>query len=239
MLSELQKKIIDNRQDASGNSIPTQFYQESGKKLYPGMLIEQRYDFGASFWMGWQTQALTGPFVRLDFNLSSIFNVSQLRIYVQGYLGFGALKFGNSTNTYTVLSRGVEVGMSKTYYLLRNIHIEPNIGFVFDTTNVQNTTQIDREKLKNRNIDIGISSFAFTIGLRLPINITPNIQFVPAVSINTIGYNSERTLFGYKLPQNLPTDVLAMQGNQAGTQNPNANLGRTPVNWGFAFRFKF
>lgn len=233
------KKITDNRQDATGNSVPTQFYQESGKKIYPGMLIEQQYDIGGSFWLGWQTQVLTGPFIRLDYNLSSLFNVSQLRLYVQGYLGFGSVKFGNSGNSYTAFSRGVEVGMSKTYPILRNIHLEPNIGFIFDTTNVQNVNATDKDKLKTAKIDLGLTQFAFTVGLRMPINLSANVQLVPAISINTLSYSSNASLFGRNLPQNLPANVLGLDGNQSGTSNSNAHLGRTPINWSVSFRFKF
>lgn len=233
------KKITDNRNDATGISVPTQFYQESGKKLYAGMLIEQKYDLGASFWFGWQTQVLTGPFIRLDYNLAGLFNVSQLRIYVQGNLGFGSLKFGNSGSSYAVISRGIEVGMSKTYPILRNIHLEPNVGFIYDTTSVENISQKDKDKLNASKINAGETHFAFTAGLRILINLSANIQIVPAISVNTLSYGTENTLFGNRLPQNLPTDVLGILGNQAGADNTNGNLGTRSYNWSVAFRFKF
>lgn len=235
------KNVIDNRNDATGTSIPTRFYQEGGKKLYPGMMIEQDQDAGISFNAGWFYQRLQGPFVRLDINLASIFNVSQLKFYVQGYLGFGTVKFGNSPTTYKAESKGIEIGFSKTYMLLRNIHIEPHLGIIFDTTHTFAPNNNERELLKNAKtkITIGQSQLGFTFGLRLPINLKYNIQIVPSISINTLNFNSEKTLFGKTLPKEFPNEILNTVGNQQGADNRGANLGISPFKYDISIRFKF
>lgn len=235
------KNVIDNRNDATGTSIPTRFYQESGKKLYPGMMIEQDQDAGISFNAGWFYQRLQGPFVRLDINLASIFNVSQLKLYIQGYLGFGTVKFGNSPTTYKAECKGIEIGFSKTYMLFRNIHIEPNVGFIIDTTHTFAPNFSERELLKNAKtkINIGQSQLGFTFGLRLPINLKYNIQIVPSVSMNTLNFNSEKTLFGKTLPQEFPNGILNTTGNQQGADNTGANLGISPYRYDISVRFKF
>ncbi len=234
------KKITDNRNDATGNSVPTRFYQEAGHKLYKGMLIEQDYDIGGSFNAGVYAQRFWGPFLRLDINLAGIFNVSQLRIYVQGYLGFATARFGNSSKDEKVESKGVEIGFSKTYTIVRNIHIEPFLGFFIDTTHTFAPNANERQQLKKAKINLGQSQIGVTVGLRLPINIKHNIQLVPAISINTMSFDSERTLFGKTLPQNFPNGgMLNTTGDQRGANNNSAYLGVIPYRCDMSIRFKF
>lgn len=234
------KNITDNRNDATGTSVPTRFYQEAGHKLYKGMLIEQDYDIGGSFNAGLYSQRFVGPYLRLDINLAGLFNVSQLRLYIQGYLGFASVKFGNSPTSYAVESKGVEFGFSKTYTLLRNIHVEPYIGFFIDTTHTYAPNFSERAVLKNAKINIGQSQIGATIGLRIPINIKHNIQIVPAISINTMSFNSQKTLFGKTLPKEFPNGgMLNTTGNQQGANNDLANLGIIPYRYDISFRIKF
>lgn len=241
------KHIIDNRNNSNGETLPTRFYQESGKRIYAGMLLEQRYDYGISLSGGWGIRSLQGPMVRLDYNLSKLLNISLFRFYLEGQIGFGSIKLGNSTTSHVVSSYSIIGGFSKEYPLLRNLHLEPHLGFVFDSTSIS----LSKDKISMLNststgIRSGISTFGLIIGLRIPINILHNLQLVPGVSLSTVIFSKAGSLFGRELPSNLPLKFKEADGitqkddsDNDWKKNSNANLNRNLIKWEILLRYKF
>jgi hypothetical protein len=245
-------KITDNRGVSTGETQPSVFYQESGKKLYQGMIMEQIYDFGVSISAGYAQRTLKGIFLRMDYNTSKYFHVSQLKLFIEAQIGSEVVRFGNSQTNANIGSYHLMVGVSKEYCVLRNIHLEPFVAFQYDTTFINSLNISSIKTLKSLNINTGVRSFGITLGLRVPINILHNLQLVPSVSISSIHFSSDFTLFGEKLPNemgttsNIDAPVLQYKNTEtnqiqsvAGQLNTGANLNREPIKWDISLRYKF
>jgi hypothetical protein len=237
------KYITDNRINSDGNTQPTIFYQDAGGRLYPGMIMEQRYDYGLSFSLGWAQRIHQGPMLRLDYNMSSIFNISQFKIYIQGQLGSQSVKFGSSNTSYSSNSYFLEFGLCKEYAITSNLHLEPFVAVTLDSS-WTNLAVKDTSALRMAGIKTGTKHWGGIIGLRVPISIFYWLQIIPSVSVFTTTFGSN-TIYDKKLPT-LPHGVLGDQSDasnttnsQSGADNSNANLNKNFIRWDVTLRLKF
>ncbi len=58
--------MIDNRQKASGDTETSEFYQIAGRRIQPGMLMEQHNDLGLGVFAGYKSGALGGFNANVD-----------------------------------------------------------------------------------------------------------------------------------------------------------------------------
>ncbi|MDX2190804.1 MAG: hypothetical protein SFY32_13160 [Bacteroidota bacterium] len=242
-------KITDNRQMATGEMIPTEFYQESGKKLYPGMLLDQGYDFGLSISAGWALRSLQGPMLQVSYNLSGIFRWTLFRIFIDAQAGGGSASYGVKTvSSYNLGSYSLQIGFSKEYCLTRNIHIEPYAALQWDSLFANGLNKGDKQILDSAGIRYGKQTYGGVIGLRIPINIFHNLQLIPSVSLSTIMYSSNNTIFGSKFPDikrnpKVYNDNSHLLGSTVGdlrnSDNSAANIAPSPIRWEITLRYKF
>lgn len=247
------KKITDNRSVSTGSTAPSTFYQEAGKKLYPGMLMEQMYDRGLGITVGFGQRSLPGVMARVEYNMAKIFNISMFKLYLEGQIGSASVRFGQSTTSTLLTSYQVSIGVSKTYTILRNIHLEPHVGIQFDSTRANGFSTAVTDSLRSKNINTGVTNFGLYVGVRMPINIFYNLQLVPAISFSTIRFSSNNSLFGDRLPQDFgldsfsdkPDELTYKKSSSSSEEyvenqtNNSANLNSYPLKWEIALRYKF
>lgn len=139
------RKTVDNRQLATGKTdLYTSFYQSAGRKIEPGMLLQQRNDFGLGISVGYGVGEIGGIYLKGDYNVSKIigkalkdgWSITQLKLYAA---------LGTETkNTYkdneviyspwgSIDGKDInflryEVGISKGWYFLRNFSFAPFVG---------------------------------------------------------------------------------------------------------------
>jgi hypothetical protein len=231
------KEIADNRTNAEGLTKPTRFFQEAGSKIFPGMKMVQQYDYGFSFSFGWGYRAVQGPIARLDFNLARIVNISLFRLYLEGQFGIKPVKFGSNTTQYTATNLNIEMGLSKEFCVLKNIHLEPFFGFQYNVTSANLSTSDKRalrKALPTYKLDSAYATLGVDLGIRMPINIKYNIQLVPSISLSALTFSSNSSLFGSTLRQEAATVF-----NSNTLDNSKANLNGQPIKWDILLRFKF
>lgn len=123
-------KINDNRQVSTGKSETTQFYQTYGGRLYEGMLLQQKSDFGLG---------ITGT-VGTDINLmvESYAGLERVRIY--GRMGISLI----SDDSY------FGIGVSKEYHFMKIFSIAPFIGISPDFENL--------DSIEGYGLDTGLNA---------------------------------------------------------------------------------
>lgn len=69
-------KISNNNQMATGETLPSKFKQQGGKKIYQGMLMIEHNDIGMQLSAGYRTNgadaAMSGVYLGLDYNVSKM-----------------------------------------------------------------------------------------------------------------------------------------------------------------------
>ena len=180
----VSNKIVDNRSVTTGNTGTTKFYQVMGKKIKPGMLIQQatgRKRVGLNFGIGYplqdyQNRNTTSMYKSpLAFILKWDYNVSpylakkfgkwftEMRIYGEyRFLGSAPLINAQPIDTISSLQSTplfLSFGVSKDIHLIRNIKLSPFAQFAFS------------------------GSFQLGYGAKLPINLNQWLEFVPGISI--------------------------------------------------------
>lgn len=129
------KKISDNKSVATGESNPSQFYQVSGKHLYPGMFMKSKEDAGLVFSGGYKYSnnlALGGGNVSLDLNISRLLNITGIYLGIEGSLAsmgkVSVISSAGNLSGGTAYSYGLSLS-KETYFLNRgNFYIRPLIG---------------------------------------------------------------------------------------------------------------
>lgn len=207
----VSNKIVDNREVTTGNTGTTKFYQVAGKKLEPGMLIQQRNDFqvginvGAGLPMGdYEAKTLTigttsgsstvmykSPLAitaRLDYNVSpylaKIFTkwFTEMRVFGEVRI----LGEAEPVNKSTTTTNSWGATTTTTY---------PNLK-----SNMMISLGVSKDIHLMRNIKLSpFFQYAFGnsfeagesavnqlgFGARLPVNITHWMQLVPGITMFT------------------------------------------------------
>jgi hypothetical protein len=155
------KKVADNREAANMDVDATEFYQIAGKKLAPGMILEQHLGAHLSFYGGYQFAGeVNGLNFRFDYNISSMFagltydgnSGTGLKVFlevgadIQEYTSNG-FKFYDRNHVFeeTLERREYEeyeanftfyrlgFGLAKHYVLKPNVFFAPELGWSIET----------------------------------------------------------------------------------------------------------
>ena len=154
------KHVSDNRQNATGNSESTEFYQIAGNGLGVGMVIEQQRGANMSFSAGYNfIGEINGVEFRLDYNLSNLFaSLSQdgnavpgFKVYIE--MGFdyqtyksNLFKYSDVNNIYeSTLERSDDeiykanfgfarfgLGLAKSFQLTKNVSLAPELAWNYE-----------------------------------------------------------------------------------------------------------
>lgn len=183
-------KITDNRGVATGETIPSRFYQTAGRRLDAGMLLHQRNDFGLGLTVGaGTTNNLT---FGSGFNMLIEINTSQLL----GRLGrkprpgtklFADISLDNMESPQLNMSlTTLAVGFSRDWYFLRNVHLTPFIGAGYESVKAREDGGINvGGSLEDIEEGADLVSVIFaTTGVRLGINILHNLQLLTSLTYN-------------------------------------------------------
>ncbi len=139
------RRVVDNREVATGETPTSKFYQISGGGLQKGMTMQQRSDWGislqgrASFGLG---GGIGGGSARLAYNTAKIVGIPQLKLF--GYAGYDIKSYTNAfywdggKETFSFLRYGV--GISKGFYFARMFSLEPSAGLTWESANASNVT---------------------------------------------------------------------------------------------------
>ena len=191
-------QITDNRRIATGDMVPSRFYQTAGRRLDEGMLLEQRNDFGIGITGGFGFDQTFAS----GLNLLAEINVSQLAGRMGNRLPHGIKAFVDlsldnlESPRLDVSLTTVAVGLSRDIYFLRNAHLTPFAGIGYESTRTRNDGQLHVDGRLER-IDKGedlVSIVFASVGFRMGLNILHNLQLVPSISLN-LGIGNYETGF--------------------------------------------
>lgn len=171
--------VADNRSITSGETEPSYFYQIAGKKIdNMGMFVEQRIDAGLNLFLGNNQDGLSGATGRAEFYIGRAFYGSKAKGIAKGMTSFkmyleGGYNSGEYTLNTTVIPSVAEdvslmrvsAGFNKDYYLTKNIHWGPFLGYGI-------------EYASGKTSEYKVETQFVEFGARLGINIRYNIQLV-------------------------------------------------------------
>ncbi len=167
------KKVANNSAVASleTDAPMSRFYQVSGKKLEPGMTLQQRNAAGIGLSLGGAFGGLDGIYVKGEFNTAnlnqlvpgtkSVIPVSQMKFFAEG--AFSEEQYIGSTYTFTRF----HVGISKGFYFMRNFSLAPFLAYGAESAEKSSDTTGTK-----------ISGDFFTPGAYLSMNLFSNLQLV-------------------------------------------------------------
>jgi len=154
------KHVSDNRQNATGNTESTEFYQIAGNGLGVGMVLEQKRGANMSISAGYNfIGEINGVEFRLDYNLSNLFaSLSQdgnvvpgFKVYIE--MGFdyqtyksNLFKYHDIKNIYeATLERADDeiykanfgfarfgLGLAKSFQLTKNVSLAPELAWNYE-----------------------------------------------------------------------------------------------------------
>jgi len=154
------KHVSDNRQNSTGNTESTEFYQIAGNGLGAGMVLEQQRGANMSLSAGYNfIGEVNGVEFRLDYNLSSLFAslshtgnaVPGFKVYIE--MGFdyqtyksNYFKYHDINNIYeSTLERADDeiykanfgfarfgLGLAKSFQLTKNVSLAPELAWNYE-----------------------------------------------------------------------------------------------------------
>jgi len=170
--------VTDNRSVTSGETEPSYFYQIAGRKIdNMGMFVEQRIDAGINLFLGYNQDGLSGADGRLEFYIGRHLSGGQakgksngmtsFKMYIDGGYNTGeyALNLATPTVNENVTFMRVSAGFNKDYYMTKNIHWGPFLGYGIESA----TGKDSKYKIDTQFVEFGA---------RLGINIRYNIQLI-------------------------------------------------------------
>ncbi|HRZ97483.1 MAG TPA: hypothetical protein P5084_08005 [Paludibacter sp.] len=184
------KKIMDNKKVASGVSKPSVFQQVNGKRLYEGMFMESKEDYGLIANIGGTASSynsLGGFYIGADYRISKFANISELHLGLD--ISMGSMKNiypGQvETETSVLTSSGdylsgstsaIAVTISKENYYskLGNMYVKPSIGFgvsAYSFTEFNGSTISESYKK-----DYSWSSLYMPVSVGIGWNVTPLVS---------------------------------------------------------------
>lgn len=127
------KKVANNAVVATSVNVPmSRFYQTAGKRLEPGMTMQQRNDFGLGLSMG-AGGGMGGFYMKAEENLatlsrmvtgiSDVIKITQLKLF--GSIAFDAAEY----SAYSAGFMRYQIGISKGFYFMRNLSVAPFIAY--------------------------------------------------------------------------------------------------------------
>ncbi|UTW63323.1 hypothetical protein KFE98_03965 [bacterium SCSIO 12741] len=155
------RSVVDNRKISEGDTEPSQFFQVAGRKIRPGMLIEQKKALGIGIRAGYGFGEIRGFMLGFDFNLSNYIG-SQLpnmdpgwKLWIEGAADFNTYnsphldyydRFHKFLATHPDFSDyesdeiwsapfnfyRLQGGFSRDFAVGRNFTITPGIGWCYE-----------------------------------------------------------------------------------------------------------
>lgn len=200
------KKISNNKNEATGESNPSRFYQVSGKHLYPGMFMKSKEDVGLVFSGGYKYSnnlAMGGGNVSLDLNISRSLNITGIYLGIEGSLA--SMRNVSVISSNGNLSGGIAYSygfnLSKEAYFLNrgNFYIRPLIGGGIQEYNFKKLDGSDIQKDEKKSYTW--RSFFGQGAIGLGINISPLLS----LEVRPGGYYRLKAITKNRDNRTLPT----------------------------------
>lgn len=153
--------IEDNTGLATGESVPSTFRQQGGKKLYNGDLVEMSEDLGVGVRLGLATGLSAGLGAGLEYRLSDLYKESFMRgLYLTADFSISSIGQGSffeaegvdevvfGSDKLNISSTNIYVGICKEVYFTKrgNFHYLPAVGggasLIGVSSNVANSQSI-------------------------------------------------------------------------------------------------
>lgn len=189
-------KITDNRQVATGETQPSRFYQIAGRRIEPGMLLEQKNDFGLglSFGYGIEEEIIgSGLWLMLELNVSQTLGRSGSKP-APGIKLFADMSFDGIDNPDLDMSLlSVSLGLSKDLHIMRNVQLIPFAGFGFENVSAKEEGEIKisgNGEVTIKENDAILYTIFGSAGLRLGINLRHNVQLLGSATYILGNYDS-------------------------------------------------
>lgn len=186
-----KSKIVDNRQEATGDMGTSQFYQVGGRKLEEGFLLQQQNDLGMELMLGYEIGGIGGVFGRLDLRMGRYIGIRSLFVYVEGGFDAGdyysAALYPSALPVYDYNFQFLRYGggIAKGFQLGANIEVRPYVGVGLD-----NASQSELES------EYAPSALYFKPGINLALNLTHNFQLMGGVGAHIFITNAESDNYG-------------------------------------------
>ena len=190
------KTINDNKQVATGSSLPSVFQQVDGGRIYQGMFMESKDDYGFIVNIGKNgsaNNAMDGFNIGADFRISRFlkkpgwhFGIdASLRSMKDVYAGDISTPTGTliySTELVSGSTYAIAVNLSKESYFTRrgNVYLRLLIGLGMQSYSFNNVGGVE---IDSENKDLSWSSIYVPAGIGLGWNITPmfSLEMRPGV----------------------------------------------------------
>jgi hypothetical protein len=242
--------VVDNQSNATGSTIPSEFYQVAGKPLDIGMIMQEEPSAKASVMIGVSNNGITSGLIRFEllargFGSSNKF-WNNSRLYLDASISgksfdttFKELVAKENTSTtgplstlkksstgVTILSFGL--GGVKYFNFWRNVQAGPYLGLRGDYAMFSNNDLHEAAKADFGEI-YGLKGITIDAGVRAGVVLYRGIRLMGSVGIAPYFTNS--AFFGTKKPNGLGTTVTGRRVdfdniaqitayNDLGTTNP-------------------
>ena len=173
------KKVVNNSHVAEGSgsddlkNTTSKFYQIAGHKLEPGMFLEQSNDMGLGVTVGGAAGSLGGAYISIEGLAGQYLGITQLKVFLGGHIGFNSYELDYSSDNTSVLFYGGELGISKGYFIMRNVSVSGQAGMALEWGDILDSKV--KEKYYNDCLVQGLFGF---VGAQLAVNIKYNAQIV-------------------------------------------------------------
>jgi hypothetical protein len=174
------KKVIDNRNIATGVSAMSTFYQVAGGHLEKGYTLQQSNDAGIGVSLGYELGVVGGASARIEANVGRFTSVPSLYVFIGGGMQTSTYNNNNSILKLTSSSPDMtfyryELGIGKGFRLINILEIAPYGGVGYEEA--KNTDWKDNTQF-NGNV---IKAMYAKYGANLSVNLRYNIQVVGGV----------------------------------------------------------
>lgn len=174
------KKVVNNSHVAEGSgsddlkNTTSKFYQIAGHKLEPGMFLEQSNDMGLGVTVGGAAGSLGGVYICIEGLAGQHIGITQLKAFLGGHIGFNSYELdASSSDNTSVMFYGGELGISKGYFIMRNVSVSGQAGMALEWGDILDSKV--KEKYYNDCLVQGLFGF---VGAQLAVNIKYNAQIV-------------------------------------------------------------
>ncbi|MEI8271802.1 MAG: hypothetical protein WCG08_04205 [Paludibacter sp.] len=162
----------------------SRFYQTAGKKLEPGMTMQQRNDIGLGLSAGYGSLigGMSGFYLKAEENIATLshfvpgnsknmIKITQLKAFFSA--AFDAGNYGGYDYSFTRM----QFGISKGFYFLRNFSVAPFVSY-----------GVEAAKSPNWTDDTSVNTAFLNIGAYATVNILYNLQAVGTLNLyNLVG----------------------------------------------------
>lgn len=183
------KKVVDNRNVATGSSQMSTFYQVAGGHLENGFLLQQSNDAGIGITLGVESGSVAGFSSRLEVNVGRYTSIPSLYVFVG--LGYEEKLYTKIEKTPLIDQNlnflRYELGLAKGFRMINILELAPYAGVGFEEA--KNADWKDDAQFKGNLI----KSLYVKYGANLALNVRYNIQLIGGLGsyIFTTAQNGE------------------------------------------------